>query len=192
MGLGRRALITTGLGLVAALVVGCGSSQGLLTSHDHDQLTANLLAVRQAVAKGSCPDTSDALAELDTSIDGLPPQTNATLAKNLRQGAKVLRANAARQCHHKPAKPPVTSTSTTTTSKTTTQATTSTQVTTSSTPTPTTPPQTTATTPPPTTATAPPSTGTAPSPPTTTTSSGGGGLNPGDNGNDGGKGGGDG
>jgi hypothetical protein len=184
MGLRRRSLTTAGLGLIAVLVAGCGSSQGLLTGHDHDQLAANLLAVTQAVDKGNCPQTSDALAELDTTIDGLPAATNATLRKNLNQGASVLRRNAARQCHHKAVKPPVTTaTSTTTTTSTATTAT-STTPPTSSAPAPTTPPQTTATTPP-ATQTQPP-TASTPGPPTTVTD-GGAGLTPTTGGHSGGK-----
>ena len=167
MGTRSRASLACGLGFAAVFVAGCGSSQGLLSSRDHDQLSANLLAVRQAVDKGSCPDTSDALAELATTLDGLPSGTNAKLARNLAQGAKVVRRNALRQCHHKPVKPP-----TTTTTQSTTTAASSTRPTTAQTTTTTTttqqPPTTQSTTaPPPTTATTPP---TPTSPPTTTTS----------------------
>jgi hypothetical protein len=174
MGTRSRAILACGLALSATVVAGCGSSQGLLSSHDHDQLSANLLAVSQAVSKGSCADTSDALTELETTIDGLPSQTNRALDRNLRQGATVLRHNALRQCHHKSPKPPPTTTTTTSTTSTA-PATTSTTTST--------PPSTSATTPPPTTqstTTPPPSTSattpppTNPGPPTTTTSSNGG------------------
>jgi hypothetical protein len=191
MGLGRRALTTSGLGLVAVLAAGCGSSQGLLSSHSHDALTSDLFAVRQAVANGDCTHTADALTELDTTIDGLPEGTNATLARNLRQGAAVTRRWASKDCHHKAPKPPVTtstqSTSTTTTTTTTSTTVSTTAATTSSTPAP--PETTTATQ-----TTPPPTTTTTPAPPTTTpgatTSSGGGGLTPGggDNGDQNGSG----
>jgi hypothetical protein len=184
MGLGRRTATITAAGLVAALAAGCGSSQGLLNARDNDHLRAQLLAVREAVNAGNCARTSDALAELDTVIDGLPPQTNRTLDRNLRQGATVVRDNATRQCHHKAPKPPVTTTTTTTTSTSASATTTTqTQASSTSTPAPTTP-TATATTPPPTSATAttpPPSSG-------TTTGNGGGGLTPGGGGRGGGKG----
>jgi hypothetical protein len=145
------------LGVLAALLVGCGSSgKGLIPAANAGPLQSDFEAVAQAAqsGEGSCTATEAAIAKTETDFAALPGTVDSGLHKTLSLGIANLRRRALALC----AQPLPQTTSTT---KTTTPTTaTSTQTT----PTPTTTTHT-ETSPTPTTPT--------PTPPTATTPGGG-------------------
>ena len=174
MGLRSRAFLAGGLGFAAAFVVACGSSgHGLLSAGESSTISSQLSAINQAVSSGSCARARSAADTLRTTLAGLPPNVNPTLARNLRQGASTVRSLAAHDCASSTSK--TTSSTTTTVTETTTSTPTTTTATTTSTPTTptTTSAPTTTTPPPPTTQT---STPVPTSPPPTKTTNGGAGV----------------
>jgi hypothetical protein len=147
------------LGGATALLVSCGSSNGLLSSGESSKLSGDLDAISQAVAAGNCNTAQRRSGALRDQVNALPSKVDSKLLKALQDGAATVSSNAAKDC----------------TNPTTTQQTLETQTqTTQTTTTPTTVPTNTApTTPPNTTPTSP--TETTP-PPTGTTQDGGAGA----------------
>lgn len=175
----QRALLAGGLGFaVAWAVAACGgSSAGLLSGNQANNLNNQLSQVSDALAAGRCAAAGNAARQFVVEVSNLPNTINSTLRENLDNGASTISQLVVPQCH------PVSSQTTTTPTTTSTPTTTTTQTTTTA------PTTTTSTTPTTTTTTTTPVT-----PPTTTTGantgpSGGGGLG-GGNGNGNGNGGG--
>jgi hypothetical protein len=142
------------LGLVAALLVSCGSSgRGLIPSANAGPLQSDFEAVARVAeaGNGSCAETESALGKTEQDFLKLPTTVDRGLHARLQVGIENLRKQALAMCQQ----PKETSTAATQTSTTpTTTTSTSTETTTTTTGTTTTPTTGTATTP---TTTTPPS-----------------------------------
>jgi cell division septation protein DedD len=144
-------LVALLLGGAAAFLVACGDSNGLLSSGQSGQLSGDLDAISQAVAKGNCHSAEQHAANLRDDVNALPSKVDSKLLKALQDGAVTVSSRASKDC----------------TNPTTTQQTLETQTATTTTPTTTTPTTTTPTVPTTTTPTTPtettpPATGTSP------------------------------
>jgi hypothetical protein len=142
-----RVLLACLLGVVAALLVSCGSnsSAGLIPAGNAGPLQSDFEAVAQAAqtGDGSCSATEAAILKTEQDFGALPASIDSGLRNTLHQGIANLRSRALVLC----AQPLAQATSTNTSPKTTTTTTpTTTPTVTQTTTTPTTP-----TTPPPTT-----------------------------------------
>jgi hypothetical protein len=143
------------LGATCALLVACGSRNGLLSAGDASNLQNALASAQSACANGQTARATLAAQRFSDRVDGLSPRSvDRRLIVNLQQGARTLERLISRTC-----------TQTTPTTPTTT-TTTSTAPSTSTSTTPTTPTNTTPTTP------------TTTTPPSTSTTTGGGGTPP--------------
>jgi hypothetical protein len=140
------------LGVLAALLVGCGSSNSkLIPTADAGPLQSDFEAVAHAAetGEGNCAATEAAIAKTEGDFSALPAGVDSGLRETLRNGIDNLRSHALALC----AQPLTPTTTTNTATKTTTSPnTTSTQTTTT---TATTPPTETTTTPPTETTTTP-------------------------------------
>jgi hypothetical protein len=145
-----RSAIAALLGVLAAVLVSCGSSgAGLIPAADAGPLQSDFEAVAEAAAKGngSCAATESALGKTEQDFLALPASVDRGLHARLEQGISNLRRRALAMCVE-----PVAGATTETTTATT-QTTTSPETTpTTTTETTTTPPSTqttqTTTTPP--------------------------------------------
>jgi cytoskeletal protein RodZ len=143
------------LGVLAALLVGCGSSgKGLIPAANAGPLQSDFEAVAQAAqsGEGSCTATEAAIAKTETDFAALPGTVDSGLHKTLSLGIANLRRRALALCAQPlPQTTSTTKTSTTPTTATSTQTTpaptTTTHTETSPTPTTPTPTTPTATTP---------------------------------------------
>jgi hypothetical protein len=135
------------LGGATALLVSCGSSNGLLSSNEAGTLNGDVDAVSSAVSAGNCGAAEQRAANLRDHVSGLPGSVDQKLLNALSQGANTVSAQATKAC----AQPQTTQQTLQTQTQTTTTNTTPTTTT------PTTPPATTPTTP-----TLPTETGTGP------------------------------
>jgi hypothetical protein len=143
-------LVALALGGVAALLVSCGSSSGLIPAGNAQQLTSNLQNVADAVADGDCASAVAAVGQVGAAVAQLPASVDLRLRLRLGTGTKRLIAAVPNDCKqatpttpHKPKKKK--KTTTTTTAPATTVSTTTTtpvETDTSSVPTATTPPVT--------------------------------------------------
>jgi hypothetical protein len=134
-------LLAASLGLAAALLVACGSSnKSLIPVADSGPLQGDVQAVLEAAktGDGDCAATEAALLKLSRDFTALPLSVDAGLRNNLRQGIDNLRVVALAECRHSTT-PTTTTTTPKTTTTTTTPTTTETQATTTAT-TPETPP----------------------------------------------------
>jgi hypothetical protein len=144
-----RLLCTGLLGVLAALLVACGSSgKGLIPAANAGPLQSDFEAVAKAAqsGEGSCTDTEAAIAKTEQDFAALPATVDPGLRKTLSQGIANLRRRALKLCEQPlPQATSSTSTPTTTTStRTTPTATTTTETsTTQTTPATTTPTATT-------------------------------------------------
>jgi hypothetical protein len=152
------------LGGATALLVSCGSSNGLLSSNEAGTLNGDVDAVSSAVSAGNCGAAEQRAANLRDHVSGLPGSVDQKLLNALSQGANTVSAQATKACAQPQTTQQTLQTQTTTTN------------TTPTTTTPTTPPATTPTTP-----TLPTETGTGP-----TGTSPNGGAGPGNGGTSGG------
>ncbi len=166
-----RALVAGGLGFAVSFIAACGSSSGLLSSSDANNLTGQLQQISSDLGAHNCAAATTQLTALSQTVNNLPSSVNGNLLSNLTQGIQRLQNLAAREC-------PSATTSSTATTTTTQTNTTSTTATT--TPTTTSTPTRTTSTPTTTTATTPTSPG------TTTSGPGSGGTGLGGSGNGGG------
>jgi hypothetical protein len=143
-----RVILALLLGVLAALLVSCGTSgKGLIPSGNAGPLQADFEAVNQAATNGNgnCTETESAIAKTEQDFNALPNAVNAGLRSTLREGIANLARRARELCAQ-----PLGGTTTGTNAKTTTQTTptettpTVTQTTpTTTTPTTTAPPATT-------------------------------------------------
>jgi hypothetical protein len=142
MGFANRAIVAAGLGFAVSALVGCGGSGSLLSGGQANQLSAQLDRASQDLYAYHCRDAADDINNFRSSVDGLS-SVNATLIRNLDQGAQTIQQLAAKDCpintQTQPAKTRPTSGETTTTNTNTTPTTTTTDTSTDTTPTPTTP-----------------------------------------------------
>jgi hypothetical protein len=137
------------LGVIAAVLVSCGSSgAGLIPTGDAGPLQSDFEAIAAAAqsGNGSCAATEAAIAKTERDFRALPGNVDNGLRTTLRQGIANLRARALAACTQP--LPQATVTSNTTKTTQTTPSTPTTPTTTQTTPTDTTP---TTTTPTPTT-----------------------------------------
>lgn len=141
-----RLVFAAVLGLVAAFVVACGDSNGLLSSSQASGLDKSLDGVASAVQNGDCSAASSAVGNLKDRVSALPTTVDPRLRAQLGRGAVTVGELAAHDCAQGKTSP------STSTSK-------------SAPP----PSSTRSTTTPPSTTTAPPSTHTTPPGPTETT-----------------------
>jgi hypothetical protein len=151
-----RGQLAAMLGVAAALLVACGSSNGkLIPVADSGPLQGDFETVAQDAesANGNCSATETALAKTEQDFNGLPGSIDSGLLDTLRQGIENLRKRAVALC----AQPLAQNTATSTTPKpsTTTSTTTSTATTPATTPSVTTPTTPIPTTPTPTTPASP-------------------------------------
>ncbi len=146
----RFALAAT-LGVAAALLVACGSSNGkLIPVADSGPLQADFETVAQdaETGNGSCSATETALAKTEQDFNALPGSIDSGLRNTLRQGIDNLRKRALALCAQPLAqKTPTSTTSKPSTTTSTSTATTPTTTPSTTTPTTTTPTNTTPTTP---------------------------------------------
>jgi hypothetical protein len=146
-----RVQLAAMLGVAAALLVACGSSNGkLIPVADSGPLQGDFETVAQAAESGNgdCSATETALAKTEQDFNGLPGSIDSGLLDTLRQGIENLRKRALALC----AQPLAQNTATSTTPKQSTTTSTSTAITPATTPSTTTstntvPPNTTPTTP---------------------------------------------
>jgi hypothetical protein len=140
-----RVGLASALGVLAALLVSCGSTgKGLIPSANAGPLQTDFEAVSQAAANGNgnCAETESAIAKTEQDFNSLPVGVNAGLRSALREGIANLAARARALCAQ-----PLGGTTTGTTAKTTTQTTPTETTPTVTQTTPTTPTTTTPTTP---------------------------------------------
>ena len=137
------------LGFAVALLVACGSGNGLLSGSQAQNLQAALSSVQSACSAGKPARAATAAQSFADRVNALPGGTvDRKLLANLQQGASTLEALAPQTCTGTTSTattPTVTTTTTPTTTATT--VTTTTQPTTPTNPTTPTPPTTPATTP---------------------------------------------
>ena len=139
-----RLALAAMLGVAAALLVACGSSNGkLIPVADSGPLQGDFETVAQAAetGNGSCSTTETALAKTEQDFNALPGSVDSGLRDTLRQGIDNLRKHALALC----AQPLAQTTPTSTTSKPSTTTSTSTATTPTTTPSTTTPTTTTPT-----------------------------------------------
>ncbi|MGA2321096.1 MAG: hypothetical protein ABSG95_10220 [Solirubrobacteraceae bacterium] len=121
--IGALRLILAGLlGVLAALLVSCGSSgAGLIPSANATPLQNDFEEVAQAAknGNGSCAATEAAIAKTEHDFQGLPLSTDSGLRNTLRQGIANLRSRALVLCAQPLSQATVTSTSPRTTSTST-------------------------------------------------------------------------
>lgn len=142
------------LGVLAALLVGCGSSGSkLIPTANAGPLQSDFEAVAHAAetGNGNCASTEAAIARTEGDFSALPAGVDTGLRETLRNGIDNLRSHALALC----AQPLTQTTITNTTAKTTTPTNTTSTQTTSTSTTTTTPPTETTTTPPTETTTTP-------------------------------------
>lgn len=146
----RFALAAT-LGVAAALLVACGSSNGkLIPVADSGPLQGDFetVALDAESGNGSCSATETALAKTEQDFNALPGSVDSGLRATLRQGIDNLRKRALALCAQPLAqKTPTSTTSKPSTSTSTSTATTPTTTPSATTPTTSTPTNTTPTTP---------------------------------------------
>jgi hypothetical protein len=144
MGFANRAIVAAGLGFAVSALVGCGGSGSLLSGGQANQLSAQLEQASQDLASFHCRSAASDINTFRSSVDALN-SVNATLIRNLDQGAQTIQTLADRECPVYTQTTRTTETHTTTT-KTATTKTNTTPTTTTNTSTDTTPTQTAPTT----------------------------------------------
>lgn len=134
-----RLFLATALGLAAALLVSCGSSNtGLIPASSAGPLREDFEAVAEAAesGNGNCAPTESALGKAEQDFLALPANLDAGLHARLSEGIANLRHRALSMCvQPTPAQTTATNTQTTDTSPTTPPTTTQTTPTTPATPT---------------------------------------------------------
>lgn len=158
-----RLLLALLLGLASSWLVACGGggSKGLLAGTSADGLKSQLDTISNEVQEGRCDRAKASAHELGAKVNALPASVDAKLRAALGDGAKVLLAQASRECRAPKTEVPTTSTPSTDTTPSTPSPTSPTPSPTTSTPstdsTPTTPSTSTTpkTTPAPTTPSTP-------------------------------------
>jgi cytoskeletal protein RodZ len=96
-----RLLLAGLLGVLAALLVGCGSSgKGLIPAANAGPLQSDFEAVAQAAqsGEGSCTATEAAIAKTETDFAALPGTVDSGLHKTLSLGIANLRSRALALC----------------------------------------------------------------------------------------------
>ncbi len=146
-----RLALAAMLGIAAALLVACGSSNGkLIPVADSGPLQGDFETVAQdaETGSGSCSTTETALAKTEQDFNALPGSVDSGLRDTLRQGIDNLRKRALALCAQPLAqKTPTSTTSKPSTTTNTSSATTPTTTPSTTTPTTSTPANTTPTTP---------------------------------------------
>jgi Flp pilus assembly protein TadG len=120
----RRAPRALFAGLIAALTLSlaaCGSSSGLLSSHQASSLRAGLDQINRALNQHDCSAAQSEAVALKSRVANLPGSVNGTVRNSLTQAASKLEVLVLRDCA-----PVATNTQPATTPTTTTTATTST------------------------------------------------------------------
>ncbi len=97
MGFAHKACAAGGLGFVAALLAGCGSSGGLLSAEQAGSLKSQLDQVSVAVQQRQCGTVDDAIAGLNRTIEGFGG-LNQTLVSNLQKGVETVGVLADQNC----------------------------------------------------------------------------------------------
>jgi len=94
-----RTLLACSLGVGAALLVACGSSnKSLIPAASAGPLTEDVEAVEAAAKNGNCGDTNTKLGKLEGDFVALPSTVNRGLRNTLRQGITNLRKVASELC----------------------------------------------------------------------------------------------
>jgi TolA-binding protein len=145
MGFANRAIVAAGLGFAVSALVGCGGSGGLLSGAQANRLSTQLEQASQDLASSDCRSAEGDINTFRSSVNGLN-SVNATLIRNLDQGAQRIQTLAESECQVYTPPTRTTKTHTSTTKTATTKTNTNTTPTTTSTATDTTPTQTTPTT----------------------------------------------
>ena len=125
MGFANRAIVAAGLGFAVSALVGCGSSGSLLSSDQASRLSAQLEQASVDLSSSNCRSAASDINTFRSSVDGLN-SVNATLIRNLDQGAQTIQTLADRECpvYTPPARTTTTHTTTTKTNTNTTPTTT--------------------------------------------------------------------
>lgn len=118
MGFAKKAFVAAGVGFAAALLVGCGSSSGLLSASEASTLRNELNHVSIALAADQCGSAEQWLSDFQNKLASLGG-VNSTLLDNLTQGATTTERLTENQCRAparvtKPSRPHTTSATTTT------------------------------------------------------------------------------
>jgi hypothetical protein len=142
MGFANRAIVAAGLGFAVSALVGCGGSGSLLSSDQASRLSAQLEQASQDLASSHCESAATDVSNFRNSVDSLN-SVNATLIRNLDQGASTIAQLANTDC---PVNVVTRTTNRTTTTRTATVKTNTNTTPTTTTTTDTTPTQTTPTT----------------------------------------------
>jgi hypothetical protein len=183
MGFANRAIVAAGLGFAVSALVGCGGSGSLLSGDQASRLSAQLEQASVDLSSSNCRLAASDINTFRSSVDGLN-SVNATLIRNLDQGAQTIQTLAAKECpvYTEPTRPITTRTDTTKTdtTKTNTNTTATTTTATDTTPTQTVPTTTVITITTPTDTTTTGTTGTTTTGTGTTTTPGTGGTGFGD------------
>ncbi|MGH2865614.1 MAG: hypothetical protein ACRDJX_10265 [Solirubrobacteraceae bacterium] len=118
--MGSSRALAAVLGVLAALLVGCGSSTKLIPTADAGPLQSDFEAVARAAetGDGNCAATEAAIARTEGDFSTLPASVDSGLRETIRNGIDDLRSHALALC----AQPLARTTSTNTTAKTTTSA----------------------------------------------------------------------
>jgi hypothetical protein len=119
MGFANRAIVAAGLGFAVSALAGCGGNGSLLSGSQADRLSSRLELASQDLQAYKCRAAASDISGFRDAVDGLN-SVNATLIRNLDQGASKIAQLAASEC------PVYTQTRTTSTTGTTTGTTTKT------------------------------------------------------------------
>jgi hypothetical protein len=116
MGFANRAIVAAGLGFAVSALAGCGGNGSLLSGSQADRLSSRLELASQDLQAYKCRAAASDISGFRDAVDGLN-SVNATLIRNLDQGASKIAQLAASEC------PVYTQTRTTSTTGTTTKTT---------------------------------------------------------------------
>ena len=97
MRLANTALIAGGLGFAVSALVGCGSSGGLLTAADANQLDSQLNLASTALSLGECARAAAAIASFRSAADGFGA-VDGKLISDLDASAATIAALMQREC----------------------------------------------------------------------------------------------
>ncbi len=97
MGFANRAIVAAGLGFAVSALVGCGGSGSLLSGSQASRLNNQLEQASQDLASEQCRDASRDISNFRSSVDSLNA-VNATLIRNLDQGASTIEDLADSEC----------------------------------------------------------------------------------------------
>jgi hypothetical protein len=97
MGFANRAIVAAGLGFAVSALVGCGGSGSLLSNSQANRLDNQLSQAADDLASYRCVRAAGDITAFRNAVDSLNT-VNATLIRNLDQGASTIQELASREC----------------------------------------------------------------------------------------------